>query len=56
MEYELKARVWFRESTQEWVLEIEGEIEDTFITNRHTCPRDTDPRDVPALAHLYPGE
>lgn len=53
-EYPLNARVWFRESTGEWVLEISGTIEDTCGVWRHTCPADTDPADVPGLAHLYP--
>ena len=52
-EYHLDARVYFRNSTQEWVLEISGAINDCHFTNRHTCPKDTAPEDVPALEHLY---
>lgn len=55
-EYDLKAKVWFRGSTQEWVLEIYGEIGNTSLSARHTCPADTDPADVPSLAHMYPSE
>ena len=51
--YELNARVFFRESTREWVLEVGGEIEDVAFISRHTCPKDTHPADVPSLMHLY---
>jgi hypothetical protein len=45
--------VWFRESTNEWVLELEGSINGTGFVSRHTCPPDTAPEDVPGLRHLY---
>ena len=48
--------VWFRESTNEWVLELTGEINDTFFTHRHTQPADLAPEEVPGLPALYPTE
>lgn len=52
--YPLEACVWLRESTQEWVLEIQGTINDTGLSSRHTAPKELAPEDVPGLKHLYP--
>ena len=49
--YPIKARVWLRESTQEWVLELSGEINDTRFNIRYTEPSTTRPEDVPAAPH-----
>lgn len=49
----LTARVWFRSSTQEWMLEIEGTINDTSMYCRHALPPETRPEDVPGLLALY---
>ena len=51
--FPLKASVWFRDSTNEWVLEIEGSINETGFTSRHTEPATTRPEDVPGLPSLY---
>lgn len=51
--YVLTARVWFRSSTQEWMLEIEGTINDIHMSCRHPLPPDTRPEDVPGLMALY---
>jgi len=51
--FPLDAVIWFRQSTQEWVLEISGAINDTSFVNRHTAPKETAPEDVAGLGHLY---
>lgn len=51
--YELDAYIWKRESTQEWVLEISGTINDTTFVDRHTEPLATQPEDVAGLPSLY---
>lgn len=51
--YPLDARVWFRESTGEWVLELEGAINDTHLTCQHTQPGDLAPEEVPGLPALH---
>lgn len=52
-EYPLDAKIWFRESTNEWVLEISGTINDTNFTCRHTEPATTPVEDVAGLPTLY---
>lgn len=52
--YKLEAIVYFRGSTDEWVLELTGTINDVSITSRHTAPQALVPEDVPGLSHLYP--
>jgi hypothetical protein len=52
-EYKLSARLWLRTSTNEWVLEIEGTINDTFLNSRHTEPATTKPEDAVGLPTLY---
>lgn len=54
--YPLDAAVWFRESTQEWVLELSGTLGDTNGTWRHTQPAETPIDDVPGLGSLYAAE
>ena len=51
--YPITGSVWFRESTQEWVLELEGSINGTYFIDRHTEPSTTLPEDVPGLPSLY---
>jgi len=51
----LGARVWKRESTQEWVLEIEGQLEGVSVTCRHTEPLETPLHCVPGLPSRYKG-
>jgi hypothetical protein len=51
--YPITGRVWFRESTDEWVLELNGIINDSGFTSRHTYPKDAKPEDVPGLSRLY---
>lgn len=51
--YPITGSVWFRESTQEWVLELQGTINGCDFTNRHTEPRKTKPEDVAGLPSLY---
>lgn len=51
--HRLKALIWKRESTQEWVLELSGSINDTFFINKHTQPLDIAPEDVAGLPTLY---
>ena len=49
----LKAKVWKRENTQEWVLDIEGTLGETNMTCRHTQPLSVAYEDVPGLPTLY---
>lgn len=49
----LRARVWKRESTQEWVLEIAGTLGDTDMNIRHTQPLSVAYENVPGLPALY---
>lgn len=51
--HRLKAFIWKRKSTEEWVLELTGAINDTWFSNRHTQPLDIAPEDVAALPTLY---
>lgn len=52
-EYPLQARLWRRDSTEEWVLEISGAINDCSFTCRHTEPLSTAPEDAVGLPTLY---
>jgi hypothetical protein len=47
--HDLAACIWKRESTQEWVLELSGTLNDTSFTCRHTEPVTTPLEDVPGL-------
>ena len=47
--YELDAYLWRRESTQEWVLELSGAINDTSFTNRFPVPLSYAPEDAVSL-------
>ena len=49
----LMARVWKRESTQEWVLEIAGTLGDTDMNIRHTQPLSVAYENVPGLPTIY---
>jgi len=51
--FPLDACVWFRESTGEWILEIEGVINDTHLGCRHTQPGGLAPEEVPGLPALH---
>lgn len=51
--HELDAYLWKRDSKQEWVLEISGEINGTSFISRHTEPLTTPPEDVAGLPSLY---
>jgi hypothetical protein len=48
--YPLTAEVFFRESTQEWVLDISGQINETHVSVCHTQPGYLMPELVPHLA------
>ncbi len=50
--FPIEGQVWFRDSTQEWILELYGTINDCSFTCRHTAPKDTNPEDVPGLGFL----
>jgi hypothetical protein len=52
-EWPITGRVWWRESTQEWVLEVTGVINDTSFSCRHTQPAATKPEDVAGLPTHY---
>lgn len=52
-EWPLRARVWERVSTQEWVLEIEGKLGEVSMSCRHTQPLSVKFEDVPGLPTLY---
>ena len=54
--YPITGKVWYRESTDEWVLELEGSINDTHFISRHTEPGNTAPEDVAGLPSLYKEE
>lgn len=49
----LRAQVWKREITQEWVLEIEGTLGDTDMNIRHTQPLSVAYENVPGLPTIY---
>lgn len=49
----LRAQVWKRESTQEWVLEIAGTLGDTDMNIRHTQPLSVAYENVPGLPTIY---
>lgn len=49
----LRAQVWKRESTQEWVLEIAGTLGDTDMNIRHTQPLSVAYENVPGLPTFY---
>lgn len=56
--YPLRACVWKRRPYDgcpqgEWVLEIEGQINDMSFVSRHTEPLTTPPEEVPGLPSLY---
>jgi hypothetical protein len=51
--FPLDACVWWRESTQEWILEVKGVIKDTHFTCRHPQPKSVAPEDVAGLPSLY---
>jgi hypothetical protein len=51
--YPITGSVWFRASTREWVLEINGTINDTNFSYRHTEPASTKPEDVAGLPTIY---
>ena len=51
--YPLDACIWKRASTDEWVLEIEGEINETSLACRHPQPSRLLPEDVPGLPERY---
>lgn len=51
--YIIAGSVWFRKSTDEWVLELSGSINDTSFVARHTQPAETLPENVPSLPTLY---
>lgn len=53
VDWPLRARVWKRESTQEWVLEIEGTLGDTDMNIRHTQPLSVGYENVPGLHTFY---
>lgn len=51
--HRLKAYIWKRKSTEEWVLELTGAINGTWFSTRHTQPLHIAPEDVPGLPTLY---
>lgn len=54
--YPLRSHLWHRNSTNEWVLQVEGTINDVAFTAQHTAPGTMAPEDVAGLPHLYPEE
>lgn len=52
-EFDVTGRIWFRESTDEWVMSICGVINDTSFESRHTAPKNVAPEDVACLGSLY---
>ena len=51
--YPVSGQIFFRESSNEWVLELTGSVNGTRFTARHTQPADTRPEDVAGLPALY---
>lgn len=51
--YPLDAYIWKRESTGEWVISLEGSINDTGFFIRHTQPGDLPPEDAVGLPTHY---
>lgn len=52
-EYPLTGRVYWRGNTNEWVLELNGSINDVSFSCRHPQPAEIAPEDVPGLPSLY---
>lgn len=52
-EYPLTAKIWKRDSTNEWVLELSGVIGETNFICRHTEPLTTPVEDVAGLPSHY---
>lgn len=52
-EFPISGRVYWRGSTDEWVLELNGQINDTAFSCRHPQPGFVPPEDVPGLPTLY---
>lgn len=53
VEWPLKARVWHRQSTNDWILEIDGTLGDTNLNIRHSQPLSVPMEEVPSLPSLY---
>ena len=51
--YKLAGKVYFRESTNEWVLHLYGEINGCHFDCKHAQPASTKPEDVAGLGSLY---
>ncbi|WP_157763163.1 hypothetical protein [Acetobacter persici] len=51
--FPVSAAIFFRPSTNEWVLEIDGEINDCGFTSRHIQPAEVPPQNVAGLPMLY---
>lgn len=51
--YPLDAFLWKRPSTDEWVLDLSGTINDTHFSVRHTQPGVLAPEDAVGLPHHY---
>ena len=49
----VSGQIFFRQSSNEWVLELTGSVNGTTFTARHTQPADTRPEDVAGLPALY---
>ena len=52
-EYPLEGRVYWRESTKEWVMEVSGFINGVNFGCRHTQSGNLRPDQVPGLPELY---
>ncbi|MBB4861512.1 hypothetical protein HNP46_000323 [Pseudomonas nitritireducens] len=48
-EFELNAKLFHRPSTNEWVLELSGEVNGNDLSVRHTAPEHIQPELVPSL-------
>jgi peptidoglycan hydrolase CwlO-like protein len=51
--YQLQCELWRRDDSDEWVLEVTGEIGDTWLNSRHTEPLSTAAADAAGLPSLY---
>src|SRR5690554_2622083 len=51
--YPVSGQIFFRESSNEWVLELTGSVNGTEFTARHTQPADIRPEYVAGLPSLY---
>ena len=51
--YPISGSIYFREASEEWVLELRGTVDGKNFVTRHTEPASTRPENVAGLPSLY---